>query len=85
MKALKLELMETLANELNNNDWTFDGYRVSRAAVDHKTGEMWLALFNGKEIIDISLTAAHRRNHGRKRPQARNRSRTTGLRRKKPK
>ena len=81
MNSLKEELFSTLSNELNNNHWEFDGRKVVSAAVDLKGGSLALILSDGKTIEYYTMTI--RRNHGRKRPQARNRPRTTGLRRKK--
>jgi hypothetical protein len=79
-RAINLDLMETLANELNNCEWEFDGYSTARAAVDRKTLKMVIVISKGDEIIDLCLTVTHRRNHGRKKPQGKSRKRNAGVR-----
>lgn len=64
MKELKIELMDTLANELNNNKWEFDNRQVVTAATDHTTGKLVLVLTDGVAIESYTLTLSReRRKH----------------------
>lgn len=60
MHETKVELFETLANEINNSDWTLDSQTIV-AAVDHKKGNMLVHLADGRSFT--MSVVANRRKH----------------------